>query len=102
MGQAQGDRLVPDKAMWSDKAVRLREAAGRQADTVAQQTLLRLAEDCEAIAAEMEGQQPGKPKPPGNPQEKPDTERRRPIGDPPRPVQTPPAEPPPAPLQARK
>jgi len=45
------------------------------------------------------GGQPGKPSPPGNPQEKPDLERPAPIEEPPCPMQPPPVEPPSAPVE---
>jgi outer membrane biosynthesis protein TonB len=93
---------LPDKAIWTAKATALRAAAAREPDPVAQQTLLRLAEDCGAIAGEIEAQQPGKPKPPGNPPQRPDPDQPQPIGEPPRPVPPPRPEPPPAPVQTRR
>jgi hypothetical protein len=93
---------LPDRAIWTEKATALRAAAVREQDPVGQQTLLRLAEDCEAIAGEIEAQQPGKPKPPGNPPQKPEPEIPPPISEPPRPIPSPRPEPPPAPIRARK
>jgi hypothetical protein len=89
-------RSWPDKQAWTEKA------AAREQDGVAQQTLLRLAEDCEAIAGEIEAQQPGKPKPPGNPPQKPEPEIPPPIDEPPRPIAPPRPEPPPVPIRARE
>ena len=82
----------------------LRHSARLQLDPVEHRTLLTLAEDCDAIAAEMEmtGQQPGKPKPPGNPPTPPGRERPTPINEPPPPIPSPPIEPPPAPISTRK
>jgi hypothetical protein len=82
----------------------LRAAAAREPDAVSRQTLLCLAEDCEAIAAEQQSQQPGKPKPPGNPpseEKEPESERPSPIREPPRPLPVPPVERPPAPMPMR-
>lgn len=81
----------------------LRAAAAREPDVVSRQTLLCLAEDCETIAGERLSQQPGKPKPPGNPpsEEEPEPERPSPIREPPRPLPVPPIEPPPAPMPLR-
>ena len=94
-------RSLPDKASWTGKAAALRAAAAHEPDPVSQQTLLRLAEDCEAIAGEIEAQQPGKPKPPGNPPQKPEPEIPPPISEPPRPIPSPRPEPPPVPVQTR-
>src|SRR5216683_1052942 len=49
-------------------------------------------------------QQPGKPKPPGNPQKHPDHDVPPPIEDPPEPIPTPPErdEPPPMHVSARR
>ena len=44
-------------------------------------------------------QQPGKPKPPGNPQKHPDHDIPPPIEDPPEPVPTPPERDDPAPME---
>ncbi len=89
--------------MWKEQAAMLRHSAKLQLDPVKHRTLLTLAEDCEAIGSEMEAaQQPGKPKPPGNPPSPPGRERPAPITEPPRPVPPPPMEPPPAPISARK
>ena len=76
---------MPDATLWKEKAVTLRHSARRQRNSLERQTLLTLAEDCDAIAAELESQaqQPGKPKPPG-------------------PTPAPPVDPPPAPLTAQK
>ena len=76
---------MPDATLWKEKAVTLRHSARRQRNSLERQTLLTLAEDCDAIAAELESQaqQPGKPKPPG-------------------PMPAPPVDPPPAPLTAQK
>ncbi len=94
---------MSDAATWKDQAAALRHSAQLQLDPVEQRTLLILAEDCEAIAAEIEtAQQPGKPKPPGNPPTPPGRERPAPINEPPGPVPPPPIEPPPPPLSARK
>ncbi len=95
-------RGAPDKALWTEKATALRAAAARERDPVAQQTLLRLAEDCEAIAGEIEAQQPGTPKPPGNPPQRPEPEIPPPIEEPPRPIPSPRPEPPPVPVRTRK
>ena len=95
-------RSLPDKASWTGKAAALRAAAAHEPDPVSQQTLLRLAEDCEAIAGEIEAQQPGKPKPPGNPPQKPEPEIPPPISEPPRPIPSPRPEPPPVPVQTRR
>jgi hypothetical protein len=90
---------MPENAAWKAQATTLRAAAAEKADPVARQTLLTLAEDCEAMAAEtkMAGQ-PGKPKPPGNPPRPPDIEEKPPVREPPRPIPTPPIEPPQPPL----
>ncbi|HUC67997.1 MAG TPA: hypothetical protein VMA53_21460 [Stellaceae bacterium] len=93
---------LPDSQIWAEKATALRAAAARERDAVAQQTLLCLAEDCDAIAGEIEAQQPGKPKPPGNPPQKPEPEIPPPIDEPPRPIPSPRPEPPPVPIRARK
>jgi hypothetical protein len=94
---------VPDATAWKEKAVNLRHFATQQRNPLERQTLLTLAEDCEAIAAELESQaQPGKPKPPGNPPRPPDREVPTPIQEPPRPMPPPPVEPPPPPVTARK
>ncbi|HZB91867.1 MAG TPA: hypothetical protein VE397_10525 [Stellaceae bacterium] len=93
---------APRTAFWTQKATALRAAAKREQDGVARQTLLLLAEDCEAIAAEIEAQQPGKPKPPGNPPpEEPDADRPRRREEPPAPIMPPRPEPPPMPLQTQ-
>src|ERR1700737_115285 len=67
---------VPDATLWKENAVTLRHSARRQRNSLERQTLLTLAEDCDAIAAELESQaqQPGKPKPPGNPHRPPSRE----------------------------
>lgn len=95
---------APIQAVWTEKATALRAAARREPDSVARQTLLLLAEDCETIAAESEAQQqPGKPKPPGNPPpEEPDADRPPPHEEPPAPIMPPRPEPPPAPLQTQR
>jgi hypothetical protein len=56
----------------------------------------------EAAAAERHAQQPGKPKPPGNPPRHPDPDRPRPVEEPPEPIPLPPLgdEPPPMHAQA--
>jgi hypothetical protein len=46
------------------------------------------------------GQQPGKPKPPGNPAIRPEPRQPQPIEGPPRPIPIPPVERPPAPIVA--
>jgi hypothetical protein len=94
---------TPSPALWREKSATLRAAAERQLDAVARQTLLCLAEDCDAIAEEHQAQQPGKPKPPGNlpPKEEPALDPP-PIREPPRPVPTPPRDPPPAPVRTRR
>src|SRR6266481_7650577 len=46
------------------------------------------------------GQQPGKPKPPGNPPIRPEPRQPQPIEEPPRPIPIPPVERPPPPLVA--
>ena len=80
----------------------LRSAAQHEHDPVTHETLVVLAEDCERLAAVREtAQQPGKPKPPGNPPDPPDGERPVPIQEPPRPM-PPPRDPPPPPLSAWK
>ena len=90
---------MPENRVWKKKAATLRGAAAAEADPVARQTLLTLAEDCETIAAEAEaGGQPGKPKPPGNPPLPPGPEQTPPIKEPPGPVPTPPIDPPQPPL----
>ena len=95
---------VPDATLWKEKAVTLRHSARRQRNSLERQTLLTLAEDCDAIAAELESQaqQPGKPKPPGNPHRPPSREVPPPIQEPPGPMPAPPVDPPPAPLTAQK
>jgi hypothetical protein len=93
---------VPDATAWKDKAVTLRHSATHQRSSLERQTLLMLAEDCDAIATELETQQPGKPKPPGNPPRPPGREGPAPIREPPRPMPLPPVEPPSPPLSARK
>lgn len=95
--------LAPDLAVWRASARTLRHAAEREDDGVARQTLLTLAADCDALAAEHEAsQQPGKPKPPGNPPTPRDGERPTPVEEPPQPIPPPLPEPPPAPLSTRK
>jgi hypothetical protein len=98
------DANVPDAPTWKEKAVTLRHSATQQRNPLERQTLLTLAEDCEAIAAELESQaqQPGKPKPPGNPPRPPAREAPQPIREPPRPIPPPPVEPPPPPMTAQK
>ena len=95
---------MPDATTWKEKAVALRHSAGRQDNPLERQTLLTLAEDCEAIATELESQaqQPGKPKPPGNPPSHPGRDAPQPIREPPRPTPPPPMEPPPSPMTAHK
>jgi hypothetical protein len=95
---------VPDAAIWKEKAVALRHSANQQRNPLERQTLLTLAEDCEAIATELESQaqQPGKPKPPGNPPEPPDSDAPQPIREPPRPMPPPPMEPPRPPINVQK
>ena len=46
------------------------------------------------------GQQPGKPKPPGNPPIRPEPRQPQPIEEPPRPIPIPPVERPPLPIGA--
>jgi hypothetical protein len=46
------------------------------------------------------GQQPGKPKPPGNPPIRPVPRQPQPIEEPPRPIPIPPVESPPPPIAA--
>jgi hypothetical protein len=46
------------------------------------------------------GQQPGKPKPPGNPPIRLEPGRRQPIEEPPKPIPIPPVENPPPPIVA--
>src|ERR1700736_1002618 len=77
---------VPDATLWKEKAVTLRHSARRQRNSLERQTLLTLAEDCDAIAAELESQaqQPGKPKPPGNPHRPRPTPHAPPAGGAPR------------------
>ena len=48
----------------------------------------------------LNGQQPGKPKPPGNPPDPRDPDERSPLGEPPQPIPVPRPEPPPVPLGA--
>ena len=93
-----------DATAWKDKAATLRHSAMHQRNALERQTLLTLAEDCDAIAAELElqSQQPGKPKPPGNPPRPPGREGPAPIREPPRPMPPPPVEPPSPPISARK
>jgi hypothetical protein len=95
---------VPAAAIWKEKAVALRHSANQQRNPLERQTLLTLAEDCEAIATELESQaqQPGKPKPPGNPPEPPDSDAPQPIREPPRPMPPPPMEPPRPPINVQK
>jgi hypothetical protein len=94
---------MPDRGAWRKQAKTLRMAAEAVPDRVARQTLLTLAEDCEAIAAEREaGDQPGKPKPPGNPPRPPGSDDRPPIKEPPRPMPAPPIDPPPPPLSTER
>ncbi len=95
---------MPDATAWKAKAVTLRHSATQQRNPLERQTLLTLAEDCDAIAAELESQaqQPGKPKPPGNPPRPPGHEEPTPIREPPRPTPPPPVEPPRPPLTAQK
>ena len=95
---------MPDAATWKEKAVTLRHSATQQRNPLERQTLLTLADDCEAIATELESQaqQPGKPKPPGNPPKPPGREAPQPIREPPRPTPPPPVEPPPPPITAQK
>jgi hypothetical protein len=95
---------VPDATVWKEKAVTLRHSATQQRSSLERQTLLTLAEDCDAIAAELESQaqQPGKPKPPGNPHRPPSREAPPPIQEPPGPLPAPPVDPSPAPLTAQK
>ncbi len=98
----QRQLAAPDTAVWRETARALRAAAQREGDAVARQTLLTLAADCETLAAERDAsQQPGKPKPPGNPPRPTETEPP-PIEEPPGPIPTPQPDPPPAPLSARK
>jgi hypothetical protein len=94
---------TPSQALWRDKSATLRAAAEREPDAMARQTLLCLAEDCDALAEE-QAQQPGKPKPPGNrpSEEEPEFDPPPPMGEPPRPVPPPPREPPPAPVRTRR
>ncbi|HKW52407.1 MAG TPA: hypothetical protein VJO12_01860, partial [Stellaceae bacterium] len=78
---------MPDAATWKEKAVTLRHSADQQRNPLERQTLLTLAADCDAIAADLElTQQPGKPKPPGNPPKPPGREAPQPIREPPRPT----------------
>ena len=95
---------MPDAVTWKEKAVTLRHSAGLERNPLERQTLLTLAEDCEAIAADLEtqAQQPGKPKPPGNPPKPPDREAPQPIREPPRPMPPPPMEPPRPPISVQK
>jgi hypothetical protein len=95
---------VPDVGTWKEKAVMLRRSADLERKPLERQTLLTLAEDCAAIAAELEtqAQQPGKPKPPGNPPKPPDREAPQPIREPPRPMPPPPMEPPRPPISVHK
>ena len=95
---------VPDAATWKEKAVALRHSAEQERDALERQVLLTLADDCEAIASELESQaqQPGKPKPPGNPPRPPGRDAPQPIREPPRPRPPPPIEPPPPPMTAQK
>ena len=95
---------MPDAALWKEKAVALRHSANQQRNPLERQTLLTLAADCEAIATELESQaqQPGKPKPPGNPPSHPGRDAPQPIREPPRPAPPPPIEPPPSPMTAQK
>jgi hypothetical protein len=94
---------VPDAGTWKDKAAMLRCSADQERNPLERQTLLTLAEDCEAIATDLElAQQPGKPKPPGNPPKPPGREAPQPIREPPRPMPPPPVEPPPPPMTAQK
>lgn len=95
---------MPDAATWKEKALTLRHSATQQRNPLERQTLLTLAEDCEAIAAELEaqGQPPGKPKPPGNPPKPPGREAPPPIQEPPRPTPPPPVDPPRPPATAHK
>ena len=95
---------MPDAATWKEKAVTLRHSADQQRNPLERQTLLTLAEDCDAIATELESQaqQPGKPKPPGNPPKPPGRDAPQPIREPPRPTPPPPMEPPPPPMTAQK
>jgi hypothetical protein len=46
------------------------------------------------------GEQPGKPKPPGNPPIRPEPRQPQPIEEPPRPIPIPPVESPPPPIVA--
>jgi hypothetical protein len=91
---------MPDAARWKEMGSTLRQSAERRRDPLARQTLLTLAADCEAIAAHIRSaaQQPGKPKPPGNPPapapEPPGGEHSPPVEEPPRPIPVPPIEPP--------
>lgn len=95
--------LAPETPAWRESARALRAAARGEGDTVARQTLLTLAADCEMLAAERDAsQQPGKPKPPGNPPRPSDREPPSPIEEPPRPIPPPRPDPPPVPLSARK
>ena len=91
-----------DPAPWHERAASLRAAAARQTDSVLRETLTNLAEDCTEIAGEIEAQQPGKPKPPGNPPaEEPEADEPPPVEEPPRPMPPPRPESPP-PLRTRK
>ncbi len=89
---------MPDMPKWTEKAAALRQVARGETDDLARRTLLQLAADCDELAS----QQPGKPAPPGNPNERPDPDRKQPVREPPGPMPAPPVEPPPAPMQARK
>jgi hypothetical protein len=50
---------MPDAISWREKAAELRAAAERTADLVTQQSLLVLAEDCDAFAKEDAPARPG-------------------------------------------
>jgi len=47
-----------------------------------------------------EAQQPGKPKPPGNPPTRPDRDKPPPVEEPPDPIPVPPEEDEPGPMEA--
>jgi hypothetical protein len=52
------------------------------------------------VLPRLEAQQPGKPKPPGNPPPWPDPDKPRPIDEPPEPIPPPPPDQPPPPMEA--
>ena len=55
----------------------------------------------EKVGAELRGQQPGKPKPPGNPPRRPDPDTPLPVEEPPQPIPVPPLGDEPPPMHAR-